>query len=82
MNNGPVERKWPYQPPELAREITIRQSRACIYAALPYPVMGATVSRRKVVLGRKLWCGNPTLNGSQAGSTLFAGHDDILRPDA
>lgn len=70
MNNGPVERKWPNQPPELARENTIRQSRACIYAALPHPVMGATVSWRKAALRRKPWCGSPTLNGSQAGSTL------------
>jgi hypothetical protein len=65
--NGAAERKWPNQPPEHAREITIRQS-GLVDAA---PCDGADGSRRKVALERKPWRVIPTLNVVHAGSTRF-----------
>jgi hypothetical protein len=75
MNNGSAERKSANHRPELARENTIQKARACIYAALPHPVMGALVSGGRQVLGRKLWAVSPTLNVVQAASTNYASKD-------
>jgi len=69
-NNGPAERKRPNQPPEPAREITTRKARTCIFAVLSHPVMGASVSGGRLVLGRKLRTVTPTLNVVQAGSSI------------
>lgn len=78
MNNGLAERKRPNQSPEHAREITIRKARACNYAALPHPVMGALVSGGRLVLGRKSWTVNPTLNVVHAESTTTQGASELL----
>jgi len=78
MNYGLAGRKRPNQPPEHEREITIRKSRACIYAALPYPVMGAMVSGGGLGLGLRLLSRKrtPSLNEIHAESSL-PGHEDI-----
>ena len=71
MNNEPAERKWPNQPPEHAREITIQKAGTCIFASLCSAVMALLVSGGRLVLGRKLWAVIPTLNVVHAGSTRF-----------
>lgn len=67
MNYGTAERKWPNQPPEHAREITIRKAGADTRSA----VMALLVSGGRLgSFGLTGWPVIPTLNVVHAGPTF------------
>ncbi len=71
--NGTAERKWPNQPPEHVREITIQKAGARIYASLRSAVMALPVSGGRLERTAQAYSPvSPTLNVVHAGPAIYA----------